>query len=71
MLDVSVGPVSMSITVGVCPGLTLMWYHMCVVVIEHAALCEHAKPWLLITFSYVRRMSYLLAHSVVFWAWPQ
>ena len=44
----SVSPVSVSITVGVflcCPGLTLMWYHMCVVVIGHAAPWEHAKPW--------------------------
>ena len=38
-------PVSVSIAVGVflcCPGLTLMWYHMCVVVIGRAAPWE---PW--------------------------
>ena len=41
--------VGVSITVGVslcCPGLTLMWYHMCVVILGHVALWEHAKPWL-------------------------
>ena len=40
--------VSVSVTVGVflcCPGLTLMWYHMCFVVIRRAAPWEHAKCW--------------------------
>ena len=40
-----IGPVGISITVGVsfcCLGLTLMW---CVVVTGRGALWEHAKHW--------------------------